>query len=238
MPPEQDWPEGLALFQDMLSGGLVNSWILSQSRPSKVMAAERLLVKIVRGNLLFPWFVRHVATTPPVMVIRHPCAIVASQLQKGWIPVRRMILSNAYLGLYPELRERCSELSTPTELLALAWCLRYHAPLKLTPRNRYLLIAYENLVRNGEQVLTEVFRGLGLDPALAPVGDLSNPSDTSVDQSAIRHGSDPLTQWQRHLTSAQVRQVLSVLDTFGMDFYSDAPEPKLPALHQFQAPAA
>lgn len=222
--PEDPWQDGKTLFEDLVSGRLINSWILSQTSVSRVTAAQRLVIKMVRGNLLLPWYTQHFDLRKPVLIIRHPCAIVASHLRKGWPPSRHLLLSHPYFDQHTDIRDSCSHLERPEELAALAWCLRYHGALTMTPPDRYCLISYESLVQNSDSELDKISVDTGLHISAQTREKAGRPSDTSTAESAVSRGENPLTGWHGQLDQSQINAILSVLNIFGMHFYSNAPE--------------
>jgi hypothetical protein len=159
--------------------------------------------------------------------------VIASQLNKQWPPSKQLLLGNPYFDKYPELKERCSDLSEPEELAALAWCMRYHSPLTSDKPYPFILICYEKLVRNGADELKRLVEAWGLpaDSDISP--QLSRPSDTSTNHSNVVHGKDPLAGWCDRLTPSQIENILAVLRIFEMDFYTAALEPDYRKLAHF-----
>jgi len=225
VPADQDWPAGVSIFNRIVSGKIINTWTMSQAPLLKIFTAKRLVVKFVRGNLLLEWFAKNVAVLPPVLVIRHPCAIIASQINKKWPPGKKLLLNNAYLDRYPEIRENCGYLSKPEELAALAWCLRYHAPLTANKPYPFILVCYEDLVRNGRQELEKLFNVWQMPVDQKAILQLSIPSDTATKSSQVVKGGDPLAGWKKKLNEQQVDNILAVLKIFKMDFYDKGLEP-------------
>ena len=233
IPPHQDWPEGHSLFSKIHSGKLINSWIMSQVSLLKIFKAKRLVVKYVRGNLLLEWLVVNMDVLTPILMIRHPCAIISSQLNKGWQPGKKLLLNNPYLDHYPDIRRECERLSEPEELAALAWCLRYHAPLMSRKPYQFVLVCYEKLVRNGKEELIKIFNILNIPLENKAIAQLSIPSDTVTSISQVVKGKDPLAGWREKLTKTQCQNILNVLHIFSMDFYDFELEPNYEKLFYF-----
>ncbi len=233
MPADQEWQVGKKMFERILSGKVINSWTMSQSSLMKVLKAKRLVVKFVRGNLLLEWVATNLDILSPILVIRHPCAIVASHLNKGWSPDKRRLLDNRYLEKFPDIKEKCEQLSEQEELAALAWCLRYHAPLMSAKPYPFILVSYESLVRNGKQELERIFQELDIPLDTRAIDQLSIPSDTVTNSSQIVTGKDPLEGWKHKFSDQQVDNILAVLEIFGMDFYSSELEPDYNKLSTF-----
>jgi len=225
IPVTESWPEGHSLIKRILSGKLINSWVMSQASIRDVLKAKRLVIKFVRGNLLLEWVAVNMKVMTPILVIRHPCAIVASQLSKGWNSGIKRQLNHPYLDRYPEIRERCADLSEPEEVAALTWCIRYHAPLMAQHPYPFLLVSYEKLVRDGRQELERIFKALDIPLGREAISHLYKPSDTVVENSQIVMGRDPLAGWKEKLSQVQIDNILAVLKIFDLDFYSEKLEP-------------
>ena len=200
---------------------------------NKIYNAKRIVVKVVRANLLLNWFANNLNVLPPALVIRHPCAIIASQMNKGWPPAKKLLLNNSYLDNYPEIKVQCEQLSHPEEFRALAWCLRYHAPLSAKRPHRFLLVCYEKLVRDGERELKKLFKAWDLPVHDETIRRLTIPSDTVEKNSQIISGKDPLAGWKNKLSEQQINNILAVLAIFKMDFYSNNLEPDYERLNTF-----
>jgi len=232
--PGDNWEEGRVLFEQILSGKLVNSWVMSQASTRDVLKAKRLVIKFVRGNLLLEWLALNMEVTRPILVIRHPCAIVASQLNKGWSawgwPAGK---NHPYLDEYPAIREKCRRLTEPEEYAALTWCIRYHAPLMSRKPYPFVLVSYEKLVMDGENEIKRICDAVDIPFTDDLVSRLLKPSDTVESNSQIVAGKDPLAGWASALSEKQVNNILAVLKIFDMDFYTKDLQPDYEKLDAF-----
>jgi hypothetical protein len=233
LEPEQKWEEGRVFLERVLSGKLMNSWLASQMPLSKVLSTRRLVIKFVRANLIAGWICENFPVKPPALVIRHPCAVVSSLLQKNWTPGKDVLLANPYFVRHPEIRQRCVDLSTAEEMNALAWCLHYHAPLSLPKPYPFVLLCYEKMVRDGAYEIGRLFEEWNLELTEDIIRKLNKPSDTSTPTSQIMYGSDPLAGWKKRLSHEQIERILGVVDIFGMNFYSEKMEPNYARMARF-----
>lgn len=230
---EQRWDDGREFLDKVFSGRLINPWLASQIFIKDVLKTKQLVIKFVRGNLLIGWVCQNFSIKPPALVIRHPCAIVSSHLQKNWTPSKEVLLSNPYFKEFPEIYERCQAIKEPEELNALAWCLHYHAPLSLPKPYPFVLICYEKLVIDGAKELTPLFDAWDLTLTDEISNLLNKPSNTVTETSQVLKGSGVLSGWQRKLTDEQVSNIIGVLQMFEMDFYTDALEADYEKLFDF-----
>lgn len=221
-----DWPRGKDLMEKILSGKLLTPWTTSQIPIGKARHISRVVVKFVRANLLLGWITANFPIKTPALVIRHPCATISSQMNKLWpLPTAERILEYPYFRKIPELKDRCKRLSEPEEILALLWCMRYHAPFSLPDPHPFILLTYEGLVRQGRAELRRLYERWHLPVPPEALARLKVPSMTVTRESQVLTGKDPLTGWRKHLSKKQIENILRVVDLFGMDFYSEDVEP-------------
>lgn len=199
--PDQDWPEVEDYVRRALTGRILNTATLSRAHPVQILRCRHWIVKFVRANRLLGWLTRRFPTRPPVLLIRHPCAVVASQLRVG----------SAW------------EAAAPGDLARL-WCEDYSAPLSLPPPHPWIPVFYERLVRDGKAELERVFGGLGFELPRAATDRLKVPSSTTRAGSPVLTGEDPTSSWQSDLPGDVIEEVLQVVKESGLDFYSDKPE--------------
>lgn len=202
----------------------INPWLASQIKITEALLAKKLVVKFVRANMMFDWLTSNFNIRPPALVIRHPCAIISSQLSKGWAPDLHVLLNNPYFKKHPEIRLKCATLTKPEELGALAWCMRYHAPLSMAKPYPFHLVCYERLVRDGKVELEKLFTAWELPTPQAAINQLNIASDTVTASSQIVRGKDPLAGWKTILNAEQIINILQVLNLFEMTFYNEALE--------------
>jgi len=227
IPDNADWPEARAFFHRLLTGQFVNpSPLIKTLRPTK-----HYLLKFVRANRLLPWLTANFELRPPVFLVRHPCAVVASQLRHiGWAKCKPpyVVTPSRHSDEFHEpYREFLATLRTFEEAFAAQWCLDQLVPLQHPDNDRkWVTIAYEQLVRDGTSAFANLYARLGLaaPPNLEEI--VERPSRTAKTGSPILNGGDQLSGWRKQLSSAQIKQILAVVKRFGLaDLYSDALEP-------------
>lgn len=97
----------------------------------------------------------------------------------------------------------------------------------MTPTEKPFLIIlpYEKLVLNGEKTLRLLISYLGLSWEDILLRSLNVQSNTVVPDSNMSKSYSPLTAWQSKLSAKQIERILSVVNEFGLNFYSEAIEP-------------
>lgn len=225
--PEESWPDGREFLTRVFEGRSVNPWVLGDLRSIRTAGfARTLIVKSVRANRILPWIVHNLPIRPPLMILRHPCAVVASQMAYGaWQKPKRPSAAD-FLADHPQFCEIFERVQTPEEFLALTWAIDTFVPLASEHAAKWLLITYEELRQDPHQTLQPVFDTWGLT---AP-GDFGRAWDQPSRTTATGSQVSDLDGWTRKLSGEQVRRILAVAAAFGLDFYGQAAVPDLAIL--------
>jgi hypothetical protein len=231
IPQDANWPEAREYFRRLLSGQILHSRLLQYNGSFALRPTERYLVKFCHANRLLPWLVTNFSTRPPVFLIRHPCAVVASNLRQ----LRKVRISPPYTiptDRYSEEFHRphrayLATLETHEELHAALWCLDQLVPLRHPWNNqRWITLSYERLVKDGLDEFRAMCRRMEIDMPPNVEAKLTRPSRTTVDGSPILEGGDQLSGWRKHLSREQIDRILAVVEHFGLhDIYSEELEP-------------
>lgn len=181
---------------------------------------RRLLLKFVRANRMLGWLSREFKLKHNVLMVRHPCAVVASNVsmhsgKSVWSGVTKAAPD------VPEcLRERVASLLNGDvhRALAINWALDQLVPLSIDPPSNTLLIFYEDLVAEPDRELMKIAQFCGLvfrkleDRASATASpDFSRDSQTS--------------KWKSQLSIAAIDDILKTCHQLGVDLYSSDPMP-------------
>jgi len=215
IPPdsEGDWDELERLMQRVLSGQFLRPYTLSHAITHggwlNLVGCQTWIVKFCRANGILYWLTTRFPVRP-ILLIRHPCAVVASKLVRfDW--ARQMDVT----------------------ALARAWCKNYRSPLSAPRPHPWLLVTYEGLVRDGAGELGRIFDWLGIEMPRGAVARLSVPSATTSEGASVARGEDPLAEWQHQLTPGQTDQILRTAKSWGLDFYTDEIEPDHARLSEY-----
>jgi hypothetical protein len=225
--PERDRPDMQAYLRGILTGRILNRWTLQRTDALDVWRVKRWIVKFCRANMLLPWLTLRFPVRRPLLLLRHPCAVVASQIRNGAWANPTLPDCPEFFDAYPHLRAACTGLRTQEEILAAQWSMDYFVPLNAPPPHRWQLVVYERLVREGPGELRKIFAGLNVEMPGDAMAHLRIPSATASPSSGlgIRQGRDALDGWRSVLSPSQCQRVLDVTSAFGLDFYGPDPEP-------------
>ena len=229
--PGTDWPEAEAFFSKVLSGRLLNRTTANRLSMTQILSRKAWVIKSVRANGFLKWMTEKFPIRPPVLLMRHPCAVVASRLRGGHkrppvdLHPAFVNLDPRFAKAYPRILDFLRTLDTLEEALAARWCIHYYVPLSLPKPHPWILVTYEGLVRRGESELERIFDALGMELIEDAVKRLKVPSATAKKWSNVVTGKDPLAGWTEYLTKEQVKRILRIVSAFGLDFYGQDLEP-------------
>ncbi len=237
IPEEAEWPEAQAYFRKLFNLEVRSLAALRlyyyNDDLSNIAKAKYFIHKDVNSNMLLSWVTRRFSVNP-IYLIRHPCAVIASQLKyKHWDYILKDIRayfpdpSDRHQELYEHYRDIIGKISLPEERMAAEWALHNVVPVT-HPENdrRWITVAYEKLFMAPESELERIFKRLGIAQPAGILDYVRKPSITTVagSNSFIQSGKQ-LLSWQKSLTQSQIRNILNITRGFGLDFYDESPEP-------------
>jgi len=227
--PHEDWPEGRRFFERVLRGQLITSWTVAHVPLARALAPRTWIVKFVDANFMLGWLAANFPVRPPVLLVRHPCAVIASQLRRGWSNPHPPRLKG-FLARHPQFTDYLETLRDPTEFAAALWSMQTYAPLMLPKPWPFVLITYERLAEDPRRELERLFEAWRLPMPDGIVERALRPSGTTDTGSALAAGADPSSAWRRSLSARQIDGILAVTRTFGLDFYDAQGRPDLDRL--------
>ena len=194
----------------VLGGGLRSGW----TDRGGALLARRRLVKDIRANLLLGWLAEHFSGMPIVLLMRHPCAVVASRLALGWMDNLDETMAQQDLvedHLLP-VEERIRAASDPFERHLFLWCIDNYVPLRQFSPGAIHLCFYEDFVLDPGPNLRRLFAFVGRDFDEAVLRKVARPSSTS------RRGDRPgVDGWREGLGRERVEEAGEILSLFGLD---------------------
>ena len=204
-----------------LSGGLRDPWT---DRFNTRLVARRRLIKDIRANLLLGWMRANFPGMPIVLLLRHPCAVVASRLALGWrdnldeTMAQEDLTKDHLLPMEAEIRAAGDDF----ERHLFLWCIDNYVPLRQFAPGEIHLAFYEDLLENPEDGLRDLsgFLGEALDDRA--YRSLARPSPLS------RRGAPPpsVDGWRAYVSARQLERAREILALFGLDrVYGAGPMP-------------
>ena len=139
-----------------------------------------------------------------------------------------------YIGqVRSDLLGYVQQLTRPEQIFAVKWCYHNRTPLVESNQSKYLTVSYEQLVAEGRQELTKLLTALRipLDQLPAVQRYLKVSSSTAGDWSAKHEQSlvlDRLENWRDKLEPEIRRNILNVVERFGIEGFDEQVVPTLP----------
>jgi len=169
-----------------------------------------------------------------VLLLRHPCAVVASRMSLDWDDgladfLDQPALLADWLEPYRGVLEAARD---PFERHLLRWCVENWVPLKQFRTGELHITFYEEFCERPDRAVEAMFAFLR-----KPVNDrvfeqLGKPSSqTRKRKSAIMFGERPTDSWRKVVTPEQRRRAVELLSLFGLNrIYGDDPMPNVEAV--------
>lgn len=208
------------MYQWLAQGKGANNW--SVRNLGTFLSSKRLILKSIAATDVVPELVRASVFDSPVVVVRHPCAVVASQIMAGFSEPSVHRAVERHLDRYPHLAPLL-DIATDHERYAAQWALTYMA-VAAAPDSRVLVVEYERFVDDPSSNLERLGRHLGISGLDVTDVDIDRPSIMDY-RDDLRQGREQLTKWQDRLDETQVREILEVVRTAGIYLYDESAMP-------------
>ncbi len=209
--PDDRREEYLGPARRVLTGGLRSRWT---DRFHQKFVARRRLIKDIRANLLLGWMRANFPGMPIILLLRHPCAVVASRLALGWkdnlyeTMEQGELVEDFLRPMEPEIRGARDAF----ERHLFLWCIENYVPLRQFGPGEIHLAFYENFLSHPEDEIRRLFSFLREDFDGRVYRTLRRPSPLS------RRGESPsVDAWRRSVTGSQLEKALEILGLFELD---------------------
>ncbi len=159
-----------------------------------------------------------------VLMVRHPGAVIESELRGKWVPERVLDRFKRDEALHELTGNRYRSLLTrhlnDVEALAARWVIENQYPILWAPADKVAVVHYERLKSAPSAEWQQLCAALDLPnvPTAAALAKPSQQSSRSRPESIV--AGSPTPRWLQKLTQAQVDAVQGVLDEVGFDLYS------------------
>ena len=226
MRPEEHSP-GLERFaESVLRGDIHNAWI---DRQIDTLRPSRRLVKDVRINLMLGWLKQQFPELPIILIVRHPCAVVASRLKLGWATdddIDRLVSQTDLVEDYLASKmDVIAGARSAAEKHAVIWCVFNLVPLKHLPSHLQNVFYYEALESDPAAEVPRLF-----DSAKLPYSDsvlaAAKRASMTTKQPDRRFREERIPRWRTDLSTTQIAGIQRIVDAFGLS--SLYPEGNMP----------
>lgn len=219
-----------AVFSGRVSGAHAD-YDLSPGAVASRLRADKLVVKSVRLARCLAWIVSAFELRQVYLLVRHPCAVVASQRRTGirghFTPPDEELDRDAVVAaalddlgdeVPAELVERVETVRSEVEVLALLWAVD-HALALARASPDLTVVAYEHLLTGGPEALSDLFAPLGVDTPSAAREAYGEPSHTT--RGEVRSTVEAQQErWAKQLTREEGQRVVEIVGWFGFEGFS------------------
>ena len=228
--PDNADPQFLQPIDAIIRGRLRNTYV---DKHNMRLLARAAIIKMIRGHLLLYWLHQHYPEIPKVLILRHPCAVLASKRRLGWhwgSEELDIFLDQEDL-VADHLRPFASKIrSSKTELdqQMMSWCIENFVLLKQFRNAPLYVVFYEHLCADPDNILPSLFHFVGRKYDDRVIRRVTRASATTS-QGGSSEPKKIVSSWSRHLEESEIQRCVDILRVFGLDsLYGDGPDP-LPA---------
>lgn len=223
IPVDATWNEAKLILKKLFNREILRLNMYDRNNIRSLANSDTFIFKLCYGNLLLEWLTNEFDINP-ILLVRHPCAVVASQLKHpGWgKTINYNIPDFRYNEVYKQYEDILKTITTVEENYAATWCITMMYSLQ-SPANdkKWITVAYENLYENYEYEIERIFRRLGLkipEDIYSKKHILSQTTDTS--SANLIANKKQLSKWQKILSPSQQSNVMRIVEAFGIDCYN------------------
>jgi len=167
VPELKSWPEAKVEFEKILTGKVLSLNIYRDNNFRTLNRSKFFVTKFCYAHLLLRWLLKNFQLNA-ILLTRHPCAVVSSQLSHpAWknLRINKPLKFPDFLHneLYKELEIRIPKLATREEFLAAIWALGIKQTIYSNDNDlNWITVAYENLVINFKFEINRIFKRLNI----------------------------------------------------------------------------
>ncbi len=226
VPEAAEWPELDEVVCRLLRLEVPKVALHWESDRASLRHTRHFVFKFCFANLMMPWMVRKFGIRP-ILLVRHPCAVVYSQMQlEHWQPIVKSpqiaIPDFRYSEIFREHEDFYKGFTHPEEVLAFIWALNTVQTIG-HPRNNvdWCTVSYEHLYEDFRSEVQRMFKWLGMD---VPEGveEVRNRAASYTRKYSLKTlgSADHLSAWRERLTREQIARVFNVLEYFRFPLYT------------------
>lgn len=229
IPEHEEWPESERIFERLFRGKILTDWNTRFSSPSSFFLADRMIIKFCRANGMAEWLLRKFSfETRPIVLLRHPFGVAASQLKKGpWDkhPSHFIIPDSPYNDRYLENIDFLNNIETKAEKHVAQWCITNEPLLRESAKNKFLFVYYEDLIEFFDLELQRIADEVGITIDGDMVEILRKHSRTTNPNDPTLSPQRQIAKWKEAFEPDTIRRLVAVLEHFGVEAYGDEVRP-------------
>jgi hypothetical protein len=216
--PESATAPVLTDIRELLSNSSWNPWI-EQFNPVGQVTYRRRLVKEVRINLLLPLLLAQLKECRFLLLMRHPAAVVQSQVSGGWfLSPERLFEQQTLKGLswMKELRN-LNVADDPFERNLVFWAIENRVALDAAQAEEIPILLYEELCMEPAAQISRLESYLGESLPTSAMDDMAEASWSSSKDVSSYSLEQKISAWQTRISASQMAAMLQILEASGLD---------------------
>ncbi len=220
--PSEERPDAFKFFNDLFSHKYLHRSIYHKNSIKSLQNADTAIFKFCYANLMTQWLITNY-NYKSIILHRHPCAVVSSQLKHkgGWKNHESLDRFSIPKCNNPSLFQKHEnillKLHTTEECLAAIWSLNFLATHE--QGDSVLTIHYEDLLLNTRESLELLQKYINKDLDIDNILSVAHlPSKTSNKSKIIPEKQ--LSSWKNNLSTEQIENILNTVQRFGIDTYN------------------
>lgn len=237
IPESSKWPEAKTIYNEILTGQVSSIGLYDEQDLGNLKNGDFYITKFNYANLLMPWLINQFNFNS-LLLTRHPCAVIASQLKhsswQGIDPLKANISGDIpYKEYYQLALKKVGGINSREKYLALIWALGFkNTAMHVDNNKKWLTISYEGLLTNFHHEIMRINHRFSLALNIEMI-DYKKPSKSTKPRSIkYLQNDEQLSSWKKELTKKQISTIVDVLDKFEIDIYSEKLEPKYDLLYR------
>lgn len=205
-------------LENLMSMSSWNPWV-ERFNPIGQFIYRRRLIKEVRINLLLPHILHQFPEYRFVLLLRHPAAVVQSQLSGGWLLSPQRLYEQQTL-MQLDWVKKLQGLDLPAQPFfrnLVFWAIENRIALDAARKSGIPIMFYENLCAKpaAQLELLETYLDVQFpDSATQDLGAASWSSNKAVSEYSLE---EKISAWQTRIQNAETTGMLRVLEATGLD---------------------
>ncbi|OHX65558.1 sulfotransferase [Flammeovirga pacifica] len=187
----------------VISGHIDNRWVNQLKRRKNI---NKLLIKDIRVNFFLGWLKTNFSSIKVILLIRDPLKTIKSWQNAGFDngDIEYQFLRKKYYSMLSvEQQKIFNEADSSFKKLIILWCLTYFIPISEMTKSEYLLVKYEDILRDNLDALRLYLDDVSLKYTIKP----SRTSSLSY----------KLKKYNNHLSAEDLIYLKKAIKLFGLD---------------------
>lgn len=233
--PDADWKDGKDYFHNLFNGSVLMPGMFNFNLADiNYHSPNKSIIKFCRGNALLPWITNNFDVLP-IFLIRHPLAVISSQLRFGSFQGYTVLPSvldyqhGKFKALFYNHEDKITGITSVEEMFTVWWCLKNYDAVFSTQK-KWLTVSYEYLLKYPVEERKRIEDYLKTPFSEEFDVKFKRPSSTTQKGSNILEGKNQLATWKSHLSQHQIKIILDTLHKFGFEMFTENIQPEFSLL--------